>query len=139
MNFKHVIDTFIAGVGAVLGWFFGGFDGFIFALIAFCSMDYVTGVMAAGVKHQLSSAVGFKGIARKITIFVLVGIAHTIDRELLGHTALLRDAVIFFYLANEGLSILENAIVIGIPVPKILKDKLLQLKDKNNSKQKKSG
>ena len=139
MNFKHVIDTFIAGVGAVFGWFFGGFDGFIFALIAFCSMDYVTGVMAAGVKHQLSSAVGFKGIARKITIFVLVGIAHVIDRELLGHTALLRDAVIFFYLANEGLSILENAIVIGIPVPKILKDKLLQLKDKNNSKQKKSG
>ena len=136
MNIKYFIDTFTAAFGALIGWFFGDFDGFIFALVAFCSMNYITGVLAAGVKHELSSAVGFKGIARKITIFVLVGIAHVIDKELLGHTALLRDSVIFFYLANEGLSILKNAVIIGIPVPKILKDKLLQIKD--NSKQKKS-
>ena len=135
MNTKYVIDTSTAGIGALIGWFIGDFDGFIFALIAFCFMDYITGVLAAGVQRELSSAIGFKGIAKKITIFVLVGIAHVTDKELHGHSAFLRDAVIFFYLANEGLSILENAIIIGIPIPEILKNKLLQIKD---NKQKKS-
>ena len=128
------IDYLAAAIGACMGYFFGGLDGFITALIAFTILDYITGMFAAGVRHELSSSVGFKGIAKKITIFFLVGVAHIIDHELLGNTAFLRDAVLFFYLANEGLSILENAIEIGIPVPNVLKEKLLQFKDDNKKK-----
>ena len=122
--------TVWAFIGCACGWFFGQADGFLFALIAVCFMDYFTGVFNAAVHHQLSSAIGFKGIARKITIFVLVGIAHVIDKELLGHTALLRDGVIFFYLSNEGISILENAVALDLPVPNALKKLLLQIKNK---------
>ena len=134
---KFIFDSFFALVGGFLSWFFGIFDGYIYALIVFCVMDYITGVLAAAVKHELSSSVGFKGIARKITIFILVGTANVIDRELLEHTAWLRDAVLFFYLANEGISILENAVVIGIPVPEILKEKLLQFRDYKRKKKNK--
>ena len=130
-------DYLAAILGAITGYFFGGFDGFISALIVFAVLDYITGIFAAGVRHELSSSVGFRGIAKKITIFFLVGVAHIIDRELLGNTAFLRDAVLFFYLANEGLSILENAIDIGIPVPHVLKEKLLQFKDDEKDKEEK--
>ena len=129
-------DYLAAILGAVTGYFFGGFDGFISALIAFAILDYITGIFAAGVRHELSSNVGFRGIAKKITIFFLVGVAHIIDRELLGNTAFLRDAVLFFYLANEGLSILENAIEIGIPVPQVLKEKLQQFQDEKKEEDK---
>ena len=129
------IDYIAGMIGASVGYFFGGVDGFIHALIAFTVLDYLTGIFAAYIKHELSSRAGFKGIARKVTIFMLVGIAHIIDRELLGNTALLRDAVLFFYLANEGLSILENAVTIGIPVPEIMKEKLLQFRDKSEDKE----
>ena len=143
MNNSNFIASIAAFFGAAVSWFFGGANGFIYALIAFCIMDYITGILAAWEKCILSSSTGFKGIAKKITIFILVGITNIIDRELLGHNAFLRDAVISFYLANEGLSILENAVLIGIPIPEVLKSKLLQLKDnkdnKENSKQKKSG
>ena len=133
---KYYIDTFFSVIGASIAYFFGDMDGFIHALIAFVILDYITGILAAIVRHELSSNVGFNGIARKITIFIIVGVAHVVDRELLGGTALLRDAVLFFYLANEGLSILENAVEIGIPIPDIIKDKLLQFH--NKSKQQKS-
>ena len=132
-----MIDSISVGIGVFIGWFFGEIDGFIYVLLACCFMDQITGLFAAGVKHELSSNVGFNGIARKITIFVLVGIANIIDRELLDHTAWLRDAVLFFYLANEGISILENAVVIGIPVPEILKEKLLQFRDYKRKKKNK--
>lgn len=125
------LDYIMTPIGALLGWFLGGRDGFVIALIVFTSMDYVTGVLAAGVQHKLSSSVGFRGIAKKITIFILVGIAHMVDKHLLGQTAVLRDAVIFFYLANEGISILENAIIIGIPVPDVLKNALEKLDHKH--------
>ena len=129
------LDVIFGFLGVLFAWFFGSWDGIIKMLLAMCVIDYFTGVICAYLKHNLSSAVGFRGIAKKVTMFILVGIAHVIDRELLGQTALLRDAVIFFYLANEGLSILENAIIIGIPVPDALKSKLLQLQDKDeNSK-----
>ena len=94
-------------------------------------MDYITGVMAAYIKCELSSSIGFKGIFRKITIFILVGITHVIDHELLGNKVPLRDAVIFFYLANEGLSLIENAVVIGLPIPEMLKSKLLEFRKKS--------
>ena len=128
LDYLNIVSGFI---GAVAAWFFGSWDGLIKMLIALTVIDYCTGITAAFIKRELSSNTGFRGILKKVTIFILVGVAHVIDCEMLGHTALLRDAVIFFYLANEGLSVLENAIVIGIPVPEALKNKLLQLKDKH--------
>ncbi len=119
-------------VGGALGWFVGGLDGFLYALIAFVVIDYLTGLLAAGVQKKLSSEVGFKGIAKKIAIFLLVGIANIIDVDVIQNGTALRTAVIFFYLSNEGLSILENAGNIGLPIPEKLKTMLSQLKDKED-------
>lgn len=120
-----------AAIGGGLGWFIGGMDGFLYALIAFVVIDYLTGLLAAGVQKKLSSEVGFKGIAKKIAIFLLVGIANIIDVDVIQSGSALRTAVIFFYLSNEGLSILENVGTIGLPIPAKLKDMLDQLKDKD--------
>ena len=125
-------------IGAFIEYFFGGFDGLIHALFTLIAIDYITGVFAAGIKHELSSNIGFKGIKRKITILLLVGMAHVIDRELLGNSVFLRNGVICFYLSNEGLSILENAVDIGIPFPKIVKEKLLMFRDESDKGSKKS-
>ena len=133
-SFFDYLDVFAGFFGALFAWFFGSWDGLIKMLLALCFIDYCTGFISAYFQKKLSSAIGFKGIARKVTMFALVGIAHVIDRELLGQTALLRDAVIFFYLANEGLSVLENSILIGIPVPDVLKSKLLQLQNHDDDK-----
>lgn len=116
-----------AAVGAGLGYFLGGCDGFLYALIAFVAIDYLTGVMCAIVDKKLSSSVGFKGIFRKILIFVMVGIGHTLDAQILGGGDVLRTAVIFFYCANEGLSLIENAGHLGLPIPEKLKSVLAQL------------
>jgi toxin secretion/phage lysis holin len=121
-----------AAIGGALGWFIGGLDGFLYALIAFVVIDYLTGLLAAGVQKKLSSEVGFKGIAKKIAIFLLVGIANIIDVDVIQNGTALRTAVIFFYLSNEGLSILENAGNIGLPIPEKLKTMLAQLKDKED-------
>ena len=115
-----------AAIGGALGWFIGGLDGFLYALIAFVVIDYLTGLLAAGVQKKLSSEVGFKGIAKKIAIFLLVGIANIIDVDVIQNGTALRTAVIFFYLSNEGLSILENAGNIGLPIPEKLKAMLSQ-------------
>lgn len=126
-----------AGLGAWLGWFLGSYDGFIYALVALVTIDYITGVMRAFVEKQLSSEIGVRGIVKKVLIFTLVGIGHTIDSQVLGGGNAIRTAVIFFYLSNEGLSILENAVVIGLPIPDKLKVVLEQLRsegDKNESK-----
>lgn len=123
---QNVIDKLqfaFAALGGFLGWFFGGFDGFLYALIIFVVTDYFTGILAAGIRKELSSEVGFKGIG----IFLLVGVANVIDTQVLQNGAAIRTAVIFFYLSNEGLSILENSAVIGIPIPEKLKDMLIQL------------
>lgn len=121
-----------AAIGGALGWFIGGLDGFLYALSAFVVIDYLTGLLAAGVQKKLSSEVGFKGIAKKIAIFLLVGIANIIDVDVIQNGTALRTAVIFFYLSNEGLSILENAGNIGLPIPEKLKTMLAQLKDKED-------
>ena len=120
------LEFFTAGVIGLLGWFFGGLDGFVRVLIAFTVIDYISGLCAAVVqKERLSSAVGFKGIAKKVVIFSLVGIAHVIDRHILGDTAALRTAVCLFYVGNEGISILENADKMKVLIPRYLKEKLL--------------
>lgn len=120
-------QTAFAGIGGVVGWYLGGFDGFLYALIAFVVVDYLTGVLRAIVEKKLSSRIGAKGIAKKVAIFLVVGIGHLADVYLLGDGAALRTAVIFFYVANEGVSLLENATAIGLPVPDKLKDVLAQL------------
>lgn len=123
LNYKLIISS----IGGVLGVFLGGMDGLIYALLVFSVIDYVTGIMCAIDKKELSSSVGFKGIARKIIIFSLVGVANILDVYILGHVGVLRAAVIFFYLSNEGISILENTSKLGLPVPEKLQNILQQL------------
>lgn len=125
------IQMAITAVGGVVGSFLGGVDGFLYALIVFVVIDYITGVMVGISQKKLSSEIGFKGIAKKVLIFLLVGIGSIIDTKILGEGNVVRTAVVFFYLSNEGISILENVSVLGLPIPQKLKDVLEQLnKDK---------
>ena len=129
------VQSAFAAIGGTLGWYLGGLDGFLYALIAFVVVDYITGILRAVVEKELSSRIGAHGIAKKVAIFLVVGIGHLIDTYLLGGTgAPLRTAVIFFYIANEGISLLENATAIGLPVPEKLKDVLAQLHGKEEQK-----
>ncbi|MDR2531566.1 MAG: phage holin family protein [Oscillospiraceae bacterium] len=116
-----------AGVGGALGWFLGGFDGLILTLIAFVVVDYITGILRAIIEKTLSSRIGARGIVKKVVLFLVVGVAHLADVYLLEDGDALRTAVIFFYLSNEGLSLLENAAALGLPVPERLKAALAQL------------
>lgn len=113
----HTIQAGLAGLGAWLAAYLGGLDGLVYALIIFVAADYITGVLAAINERRISSAVGFRGIARKILIFTLVGLAHLIDTHVIGTPGVLRAAVIFFYLSNEGISLVENATRLGLPIP----------------------
>ena len=126
-EFWNTIQFVFAAVGGWLGYFLGGCDGLLYALLAFVVIDYLTGVMCAIIDKTLSSNVGFKGIFRKVLIFVMVGIGHVIDTQLIGSGDALRTAVIFFYISNEGVSLLENAGHIGLPIPEKLKAVLAQL------------
>ena len=126
-EFWNMIQLIFAVVGGWLGWFLGGCDGLLYALVAFVVVDYITGVMCAVADKELSSEVGFKGIAKKVLIFLLVGVANIIDVQVIGSGSVLRTAVVFFYLSNEGVSLLENAGHLGLPVPEKLKDILEQL------------
>lgn len=132
-EFWTTIQLVFAGIGGWLGYFLGGCDGLLYALLAFVVVDYLTGVMCAIVDKNLSSSVGFKGICRKVLIFTLVGIANIIDVEVVGTGSVLRTAVIFFYLSNEGVSLLENAAHLGLPIPEKLKNILEQLHDRAES------
>jgi len=128
------IQAAFAGIGGVVGWYLGGLDGFLYALIAFVAVDYITGVLRSIVEKKLSSRIGAQGIAKKVALFLVVGIGHLIDAYLISGTgAPLRTAVIFFYIANEGVSLLENATAIGLPVPEKLKDVLAQLHGKDGN------
>ena len=129
-EFWNTIQLIFTAVGGWLGYFLGGCDGLLYALIAFVVIDYVTGVMCAIINRELSSAVGFKGIFRKVLIFLLVGIANIIDVQVIGTGAVLRTAVIFFYISNEGVSLLENAGHLGLPIPEKIKTVLEQLHDR---------
>ena len=127
----NTTQLIFAAVGGWLGWFLGGCDGLLYALIAFVVIDYITGVMCAIVDKRLSSRVGFKGICKKVLIFALVGIGHILDTHIIGSGSVLRTAVIFFYISNEGVSLLENATYLGLPVPKKIKLILEQLHDRS--------
>ena len=129
-EFWNTIQLIFSAVGGWLGYFLGGCDGLLYALIAFVVIDYITGVMCAIINRELSSAVGFKGIFRKVLIFLLVGLANIIDVQVIGTGAVLRTAVIFFYISNEGVSLLENAGHLGLPIPEKIKTVLEQLHDR---------
>ena len=128
-NIWNAIQMAFTALGGFLGWFLGGFDGFLYALVVFVVIDYITGIMCAINDHTLSSAVGFRGICRKVLIFCMVGIGNILDVNILGEGHVLRTAVIFFYLSNEGVSMLENATHLGLPIPDKLKDVLAQLNE----------
>ena len=130
------IQIAFSAIGGFIGWLLGGFDGFLYALIAFAVVDYITGVMCAISDKRLSSEVGFKGICRKVLIFVLVGIGNLVDVYVLGEAGVLRTAVIFFYLSNEGVSLLENSAHLGLPIPQKLKSVLEQLHNRNEKEEK---
>jgi len=122
------VQMALSAIGGFLGYFLGGMDGFLYALIAFVVIDYITGLMVAAIQKKVSSEVGFKGICKKMLIFILVGVANIVDKQIIGNGSAIRTAVIFFYLSNEGISILENTALIGLPVPQKLRDVLEQLK-----------
>ena len=124
------IQIAITALGGWLGYFVGGCDGLFIALLVFAIRDYITGIMCAIADKKLSSAVGFKGICRKVLIFALVGVGHILDTQVVGTGSALRSAVICWYLSNEGISILENAAHLGLPVPDKLKTVLEQLHDR---------
>ena len=127
------IQIAITALGGWLGYFLGGMDGLMIALIVMMTLDYISGVMCAIIDKKLSSAVGFKGICKKVFILMLVGVAHIIDLHVVGTGSALRGAVICFYMSNEGLSLLENAAHIGLPIPDKLRDILTQLHDKERN------
>ena len=127
------VQIAITALGGWLGYFLGGMDGLMIALIVLMTLDYISGVMCAIIDKKLSSAVGFKGICKKVFILMLVGVAHIIDLHVVGTGSALRGAVICFYMSNEGLSLLENAAHIGLPIPDKLRDILSQLHDKDRT------
>ena len=129
-EFWSMVQLVFTGIGGWLGYFLGGCDGLILALLLFVAADYITGVMCAIADRKLSSEVGFKGICRKVLIFLLVGIANILDVNVIGTGRVLRTAVIFFYISNEGVSLLENAAHLGLPVPDKMKAVLEQLHNK---------
>lgn len=135
-EFWNTIQLIFTAIGGWLGWFLGGCDGLLYALIAFVTIDYITGVMCAVIDHRLSSEVGFKGIFKKVLIFLLVGVANILDVQVIGTGCVLRTAVIFFYISNEGVSLLENAAYLGLPVPEKIKTVLEQLHDRSESEDK---
>ena len=124
------IQVAITAIGGWLGYFLGGVDGMLIALIVLMALDYLSGVMCAILDKKLSSAVGFKGICKKVLILMLVGVANILDVNVVGSGSALRGAVICFYLSNEGLSLLENAAYLGLPIPEKLREILAQLHDR---------
>ncbi len=129
---KNIINTIqitFTAVGGYLGWFLGGYDGFLYALVLFVVIDYITGLMVAILEKKISSEVGFKGIFKKVLIFTMVAISHSIDFYIIQNGSTIRTAVIFFYLSNEGISIIENASKMGLPIPEKLKTVFGELKN----------
>jgi len=126
-NILTNIQLIFTAIGGYLGYILGGLDGFLYALIAFVVIDYITGFMAAIVEHKLSSEIGFRGIFKKVLIFTMVAIGNILDSKIIGDGGAIRTAVIFFYLSNEGISIIENSVTIGLPVPQKLKNIMAQL------------
>ena len=131
-SFYYLQSGFFA-LGAIVGGFLGGKDGLLYALLVLVILGYITGMITAIDRKRVCSSVGYKGIARKVLIFVLVGTANVVDVYILGKAGVLRATVIFFYISNEGISILENASYLGLPVPQKFQSVLKQLHQKEGN------
>lgn len=131
-NFVSYIKVIIGGVVTAVSGFIGGIDGIMYALIAFITLDYFTGVCVAAKQRKLSSEVGFWGLLKKFVIICIVGVANIIDTKVVGGQDIFRTAISLYYIGNEGVSIMENAAALGLPLPKQLVDMLIQLRDKND-------
>ena len=134
-EFWNMVQLVFTAIGGWIGYFLGGCDGLIYALVAFVVIDYITGVMCAIEDKTLSSEVGFRGICRKILIFLMVGIANLLDVLIIGDGSTIRTAVVFFYISNEGISLLENAGHLGLPIPDDIKKVLEQLHDREGGEE----
>ena len=130
MNYDTYFDTLIGLGGAFLSFFLGGLDSVMTVLLVLVACDMVSGLLKAIMLKRLCSDIGFKGIAKKVCMFIFIGIAHVLDREMLGNSPVLRDGVMMFYIASESISIMENAIDMGAPVPEILKERFLSWRNK---------
>ena len=126
-----IIDSIAGAVGAVLGFMYGEVTGLFWTLIAFMALDYISGVIVAIIEKRLLSEVGFRGLAKKFLILVFVAVGHIADTYILGGTPAAMSAVMLFYIANEGISIVENASALGLPVPQKIKNVLRQIKSKS--------
>lgn len=134
-KFQIIIDSIAGAVGAVLGFMYGEVSGLFWALIAFMALDYITGVIVAIIEKRLSSEVGFRGLAKKFLILVFVAVGHIADTYILGGTPAAMSAVMLFYIANEGISIIENATALGLPVPKKITGLMEQIRNKSESEE----
>ena len=135
---RESINLGVGALGGVIGWLFGSPDSFFYALVVFMFVDYFSGVIAAGVKKELSSDIGYAGIMKKLCIFMIVAVANVVDASIINAGGAIRNAAIFFYLSNEGISILENVVAIGLPVPEKLKIILKQIGSEDNGDKEKS-
>ena len=126
------IKSAFALLGGLLGTLFGGLDGFLITLLVFMLLDYISGVILAIVQKKLSSKIGFKGILKKVMILILVAVGTILDKNILVDGAFIRTLIIFFYIANEGISLVENAALLGLPIPEQLKEVLEQLRNTDN-------
>lgn len=136
-NFEHIFNNcryVLAAAGTMINYFLGGWDITLQVLIVFVVLDYLTGIMAAYFKKELSSDVGRRGIAKKLLIFILVGLAAMLDKTGVISEPVFRTLVCWFYIGNEGLSILENATYIGLPIPAALKEAMVNIKGKGEGK-----
>jgi len=131
----HTNQAVFASLGGVITWFLGGIDNYIYVLAIFVSVDYVTGIIRSVIERNLSSIIGGRVIVKKVLIFILVGLSNVVDEYLLMDFGVFRIAIVFFYISNEGISILENAHAIGLPIPAKLKNILWQLRDKPGGKE----
>ena len=138
MKIAEFFKSAIVAIGAAIGIFIGRADGLLITLIILAVADYITGVVSAAVQKKLSSQVGFIGIAKKLFMFALVGVGNLVDVNVLGGSAVLRSAIMCFYIANEALSIIENAGELGLPIPTKLKELMEQLRSKNDGKEDKT-
>ena len=136
MNWDMIVKSICAAMGAISGFLFGKLNGLFYALIAMMVIDYISGVLIAVLNKRLSSEIGFKGLVKKLFMLMLVAMGHILDSQVIGTGAVIMSAVQLFFIANEGISVLENASRLGLPVPQKLKELLEQLKEDDNEHKK---
>lgn len=134
MDKKEMFNTTIAAVGTGLTYLFGNWDTALIVLVILIALDYITGLMRAALNHNVSSSIGFQGFLKKVVIFIVLIVAVLLDRLIGAGTWVFRTLACYFYIANEGISILENSAALGLPIPEKLKETLSQLKDGKKAK-----